>query len=131
MDIIRINGRCLMKWMLPTEITLANNRSEIMHHTNHAVCPVCKGNQLILKYVATYEYSYIIDSNAPGLNNTKELLPHLYDHREQKENKQYIECSTCGTSYPCYFNRWTEIINGTTIQNAIDSAYLSKQMNYK
>jgi ssDNA-binding Zn-finger/Zn-ribbon topoisomerase 1 len=115
--------------VLFAEVILDNNRSETMHHTNHAVCPVCNGDQLILKYVATYEYSYIIDSNAPGLNNTKELLPHMYDNREQKENRQYIECSTCGTNYPCYFNKWTEIINGRAIQKAIDSAYLAKQIN--
>jgi len=99
-----------------------------MDHNNRAVCPVCKSDLLVLKYVATYEYSYIIDSNAPGINNTKELFPHLYDNREQKDNKQYIECSTCGTNYPCYFNKWTDMINATTIQKAIDSAYLSKQM---
>ncbi len=99
-----------------------------MHHINCAVCPVCSGDHLILKYEATYEYSYIIDSNAPGLNNTQEFLPHMYDNREQKDTRQYIECSTCGTNYPCYFDKWTSIINHQTIQKAIDSAHLSKQI---
>jgi uncharacterized protein YbaR (Trm112 family) len=100
-----------------------------MHHINRIVCPVCNGDQLILKYEATYEYSYIIDSNAPGLNNIEELLPHMYDNREQKDTKQYIECSTCKTNYPCYFDKWTEKINSKTIQKAIDSAYFTKEEN--
>lgn len=98
-----------------------------MHHINHIVCPICNGDHFVLKYEATYEYSYIIDSNAPGLNNTQELLPHMYDQREQKDTKQYIECRDCKTSYPCYFDKWTEEINSQTIQKAIDSAHLARQ----
>jgi hypothetical protein len=92
---------------------------------NRVVCPVCNDDHLILKYEATYEYSYIIDSNAPGLNN-KVLLPHMYNTREQKNTKQYIECKTCGTHYPCYFDQWTEKINVKALQEAIHSAYISK-----
>ena len=98
-----------------------------MSHSNDVACPVCNSGHLILKYEATYEYSYIIDSNAPGLNNTKELLPYMYDSREQKDAKQYIECTTCKAHYPCYFEKWTEGINAETIQKAIDSSNLSKQ----
>lgn len=94
---------------------------------NHPViCPVCKDHRLILKYVATYEYSYTIDSNAPGIQNTKELLSYMYDKREQKDTKQYIQCNTCGTNYPCYFDKWTGEINSQTIQNAINSAHSAK-----
>lgn len=98
-----------------------------MYHIDRVICPVCNNRHLILKYEATYEYSYIIDSNAPGLSNTKELLPYMYDSREQKDAKQYIECQTCRTHYPCYFDKWTEGITTETIQKAIHSAHLSKQ----
>ncbi|MBP2628641.1 MAG: hypothetical protein H6Q68_3352 [Firmicutes bacterium] len=98
-----------------------------MYHIGRVVCPVCNDDHLILKYEATYEYSYIIDSNAPGLNNTKELLPYMYDSREQKDAKQYIECRACGNHYPCYFDKWTEGINTKSIQEALHSAYISKQ----
>jgi len=98
-----------------------------MYPIDSPVCPVCGQNQLVLKYEAVYEYSYIIDGNAPGLNNTKELLPYMYDNREQKDATQYIECRTCKTRYPCYFNKWTEGMNAETIQKALQSAYLDKQ----
>lgn len=95
-----------------------------MNPIDHAVCPVCNDDNLILKYEATYEYSYIIDSNAPGLNNTQELLPYMYDTREQKDAKQYIHCGTCGTNFPCYFDKWTEGINAETIQKVLNSVSL-------
>lgn len=81
----------------------------------------------MLKYQATYEYSYRIDANAPGANNSKELLPYMYDRREQMDSKQYIECKSCGTSYPCQFDKWTEGITAQMIQDAVDSAYMSRQ----
>lgn len=98
-----------------------------MYYSDNIICPVCNDNHLILKYEATYEYSYIIDANAPGLNNTKELLPYMYDRREQKDAKQYLECRTCKTQYPCYFDKWTAGINSKQIQAAISSAYIGKQ----
>ena len=98
-----------------------------MHHNNHVVCPICNAHHFILKYQATYEYSYRIDENAPGVNNTNELLPYMYDSREQKEAKQYIECKSCGTNYPCYFDKWVEGVTTKMIQEAIDSAYMSQQ----
>lgn len=98
-----------------------------MHHNTHVVCPICNANHFILKYQATYEYSYQIDENAPGANNTNELLPYMYDSREQKEANQYIECKSCGTNFPCYFDKWTEGVTVKMIQEAIDSAYMSQQ----
>ena len=95
-----------------------------MDHNTHVVCPVCNANHFTLKYQATYEYSYSIDGNAPGVNNTNELLPYMYDKREQKDAKQYIECTNCGTNYPCYFDKWTEGITAQMIQEAIASAYM-------
>ena len=94
-----------------------------MQHNTRVVCPACSAEHFTLKYQATYEYSYSIDGNAPGVNNTTELLPYMYDTREQKEAKQYIECKTCGASYPCYFDKWTEGVTAKMIQEAIVSAY--------
>jgi hypothetical protein len=90
-----------------------------MPQTDRIFCPACTNDRLALKYEATYEYTYIIDSDAPGRGNTKELLPYLYDNREQKEAKQYIECSTCGATYPCFFDKWTEGINPDALRKVL------------
>ena len=98
-----------------------------MHHNTRIVCPICSADHFTLKYQATYEYSYKIDGNAPGVNNIIDLLPYMYDKREQKDANQYIECNICGTNYPCYFDKWTEGITSKMIQEAITSAYMSQQ----
>ncbi len=68
--------------------------------SNHYQCPICNCTNLTLRYEASYVYSYILDSNAPGLKNTDEFLSFLYDKREQKDTRTYIECNHCGTQYP-------------------------------
>lgn len=98
-----------------------------MNVLDNIVCPVCKGEHLLLKYKATYEYSYVIDSNAPGLNNTEELLPYMYDTREQTAGKQYVECRTCGASYPCFFDKWVDGINPKMLQEALRTHSPAKQ----
>lgn len=100
-----------------------------MYHMDPIICPVCKDTHLILKYEATYEYSYILDSNAPGLNNEKELLPYMYDSREQKDAKQYLECNTCKTRYPCYFDKWTDGITSQMIQKTLSSSSSMKSIS--
>ena len=97
-----------------------------MYHNDPIICPVCNDNRLILKYETTYEYSYILDTNAPGLHNTKELLPYMYDSREQKDAQQYIECKTCRTRFPCYFDKWSDGITPQMIQERISSSYKSQ-----
>ncbi len=94
-----------------------------MYHTDLILCPICNATHLILKYEATYEYSYILDANSPGLHNTKELLPYMYDSREQKDAQQYIECTTCKTRFPCYFDKWSDGITPQMIQEKISAAY--------
>lgn len=69
---------------------------------NRFLCPVCDSCKLMMKYEAKYVYSYAIDNDAPGLKNKAELLPYLYDKREQTEARQFIECSSCGTQFPCF-----------------------------
>ena len=67
------------------------------------ICPICKSNELILKHEASYVYSYLIDSDAPGLKNDDMFLPYLYDRREQTASREYIECQKCGTHFPPTF----------------------------
>ncbi len=67
---------------------------------NQYQCPICNCTNLTLRYEASYVYSYILDSDAPGLKNSEEFLSFLYDKREQKDTRTYIECNECGTQYP-------------------------------
>lgn len=66
-------------------------------------CPICRSNDLVLKHEASYVYSYVVDSDAPGLKNSEVFSSFLYDSREQKDSVEYVECSRCGTRYPCGF----------------------------
>jgi transcription elongation factor Elf1 len=86
---------------------------------NSFTCPACNGKTLVAKYEAKYVYSYIIDDDAPGLKNTEEFLPFLYDNREQKEARQYIECSVCGAQFPCYFSEGNKGIDFKVFQKAV------------
>ncbi len=70
---------------------------------NSYICPICNQCNLTLRYEASYVYSYVIDSDAPGLKNSEEFLSYLYDKREQKDTRTYIECNKCGTQYPYVF----------------------------
>lgn len=63
-------------------------------------CPICKGSELTLRYEASYVYSYVVDSDAPGLKNSEEFLSFLYDKRELKGDRTYVECNQCKTQYP-------------------------------
>ena len=84
------------------------------------ICSRCKSNSFEIKYEATYVYSYVIDSDAPGLNNRNEFLPYMYDSREQKSSKQYIECRSCKTKYPCHFTEWKDDMGVDSLQRIID-----------
>lgn len=75
------------------------------------ICPACKSDDLTVKYEASYVYSYCLDKDAPGLKNKEEFLPFLYDKREQKEARQYIECNVCKAQYPCFFDEGGEGID--------------------
>lgn len=85
------------------------------------VCPVCNGHDFLLKYEASYVYSYVIDADAPGLKNNAEFLPFLYDNREQTAAGQYLQCGGCHTKYPCYFNDWDGQISTKALQDAINA----------
>lgn len=67
------------------------------------ICPICNSPALVLRYEASYCYSYVLDSDAPGLKNEEEFLSYLYDKRELKDDRTFIECNQCGTQYPYTF----------------------------
>lgn len=73
-----------------------------MDHGKYS-CPICKCTNLTLRYEASYVYSYVIDKDAPGLNNFDVFQSFLYDKREQKDNRAFIECNQCGTQFPSTF----------------------------
>ncbi|MHB8127951.1 MAG: hypothetical protein ACYDEX_03025 [Mobilitalea sp.] len=77
---------------------------------NSYLCPICNNNNLTLRHEASYVYSYVMDSDAPGVKNSEEFLSYLYDKREQRDTRTYIECNKCGTQYPYTF------INGVLSQ---------------
>jgi ssDNA-binding Zn-finger/Zn-ribbon topoisomerase 1 len=76
--------------------------NNIMEKTQY-ICPICNNTNLILRYEASYVYSYVIDSDEPGLKNEEEFMSFLYDKREQKDTRTFVECVTCGTQYPYTF----------------------------
>jgi hypothetical protein len=78
----------------------------------------------MIRYEATYVYSYFIDSDAPGLKNDREFLPFMFDNREQKDSKQYIECNSCMTKFPCFFNEWDNGIGFADLQKAVSLEHL-------
>ncbi|NLP15984.1 MAG: hypothetical protein GX379_02930 [Clostridiales bacterium] len=62
-------------------------------------CPICKSNHMYLKHEASYVYSYVLDSDAPGMKNTEIFSPFLYDRRDQTSSCEYVECDNCKTRF--------------------------------
>lgn len=98
---------------------------------NIFICPACKSGDLSAKYEAKYIYSYKMDSNAPGLKNTEEFLPFMYDNREQQVARQYIECNSCGTQYPCFFTDGNKGVDFSMLQKAINLDNAQRPYNNK
>lgn len=67
--------------------------------SKHYSCPVCKSKDLYLKHEASYVYSYVLDSDAPGMKNTEIFSPFLYDRREQTKSSEYVECEKCKSRF--------------------------------
>jgi 5-methylcytosine-specific restriction endonuclease McrA len=93
---------------------------------NHYQCLVCDSTDLTLHHEASYVYSYIIDSDAPGLKNTDEFLSFLYDKREQKDTRTYIMCNSCGTQYP--YHLLNEKLNRITPSQQADASSGDKSL---
>jgi len=90
-----------------------------MNCNNKIVCPFCNSQKFVAKYEATYIYSYILDSDALGRKNEDEFLPFLFENREKKEDTQYLECSNCGSKFPCNFGPGENGIDFTILQKAV------------
>lgn len=95
-----------------------------MVESNKLTCPNCHSNDLVVRLEASYVYSYVLDSDAPGLKNTDEFLSFLYDERDQKETKQYVECISCGRKFTCYFNVWDKNSSLKALQEVINQSSL-------
>lgn len=81
------------------------------------ICPICNGSDLELKHEASYVYSYLLDSDAPGSKNSDIFLSYLYDRREQTKSKEYIQCNQCGTRFsPTFLNGVLEKDNETELK---------------
>lgn len=79
-----------------------NSSNNIDSHIDNSrfLCPVCNSSGLVLRHEARYIYSYLLDSDSPGLLNSKEFLSYQYDRRELMDNRTFVECTGCGTQFP-------------------------------
>ncbi|MBR0600611.1 hypothetical protein [Sinanaerobacter chloroacetimidivorans] len=91
-----------------------------MNESKILVCPYCHNNYFHVKYESSFVYSYVIDSDAPGLKNTDEFLSFQYDNREHKDARQYLECQSCWAQFPCSFNQWDKNMGIKDLQAVID-----------
>lgn len=66
---------------------------------NKKTCPICNSSNLFFKHEASYVYSYVLDSDAPGSKNDEIFSPYLYDRREQTSSSEYVECENCKTRF--------------------------------
>lgn len=96
-----------------------------LHHTIR--CPQCSGENFTAKYESTYIYSYKIEPPENQDNNHENhTLPFLFDDREQKSSKQYIECDDCGAKYSCEFTLGSKQLDFTIVKKAIHSKYTER-----
>lgn len=95
-----------------------------MADTDRLICPRCGGDKFRIKYQVSYEYTYIIDADAPGLKNNKRFFPFLYDDRQQIDGQQFLECITCGAQFPYYCTEWDEGVSKESLQRAVQSSQL-------
>lgn len=109
-------------------IEVSNDKSERitkMHIDESLQCPKCSGTDFIARYESTYVYSYKIEtpSNNGSHDTTPDAVPFLFDDREQKGSKQYIECCHCKAKYPCEFTIDAKHVDFTIVQKAIRGNY--------
>lgn len=91
-----------------------------MNINESIVCPKCNSKNFEIKHEATYLYTYKINMvNANIDNEDSENLPFLFDNREQTDFKEFIECKSCGTKYPCSIDKDNQTINLTIMKKAI------------
>lgn len=89
-------------------------------------CPRCSSKNFSAKYESTYVYSYKIEPPNSAEPKEENGLSFLFDNREQKGSKQYIECLECKAQYPCEFTMDSKNIDFTILSKAIRSNYVEK-----
>lgn len=97
-----------------------------LYKEEYITCPLCGQRDLTLKYEVVYEYSYRLDSDAPGSANDENFHPYLYDDRLQKEARQYIACGGCGQNYACFFEQGR--ITAAQIKKLLSGAAAGKEL---
>lgn len=87
-------------------------------------CPKCSNNSFELKREATYLYTYQIDSaeKEAWLNKT-EVLPFLFDNREQIHEVESLICKKCSATFPCSLNKNINEMKLIILQKALRSDY--------
>lgn len=87
-------------------------------------CPKCSGTDFIARYESTYVYSYKIEpTENDTIDTVPDAVPFLFDDREQKGSRQYIECCSCKAKYPCEFTMDSKHVDFTIVQKAIRANY--------
>ncbi len=85
-------------------------------------CPRCSGKDFTAKYESTYIYSYELGFPENDVDRSKTYtLPFLFDKRDQKNTRQYVECNNCGAQYPCEFTLDSKELDFTIVKKAIHS----------
>ncbi|NLY85137.1 MAG: hypothetical protein GX077_02135 [Tissierellia bacterium] len=93
------------------------------------ICPKCNGVHFEIKRMATYLYTYKLDTPlTEEWSKEDEALPFLFDNRELLNSKEYVECKECGAQFPCQLNGKGNI-HFTILQKAIPSD-LVKEPNF-
>ena len=82
------------------------------------VCTKCSNKEFEMKREATYLYTYDMDNHEKWLSKT-EILPFLFDNREQIDEKEYLVCKKCGSVYPCSLDKVSKEIELTILRKAV------------
>lgn len=91
------------------------------------VCSKCNSKDFQMKREATYLYTYNINSSDnKAFTDKDEMLPFLFERREQINEKEYLICKECGNSYPCSLDEENKQIQLTILQKAIRADHQKK-----
>ena len=83
------------------------------------ICTNCSGSQFTVKRIATYLYSYNLESK------DSEALPFLFDNRELVQSREYLQCEQCGAKFPCVLDEQNKTINFTIEQKAVRANHIT------
>lgn len=89
------------------------------------LCPRCQGTHFTIKREAAYLYTYRLDTpETEHYSDKEEALPFLFDNRERTSDKQYLQCESCHSQFPCDIEMVDSHIDFTILQKAIRSYYV-------